>query len=138
MKGVEQRVGKGWQGRFSFAFVDRLVPPELRKEGRSSWQARLLILISLAGFVWGPLFAPLYFFVFDSLLAGIALLVAGASTLLVPLLLRRTGSLLFATHALCSILFLIVVAVTLVRGGFPVSGLMWSAAIPMLALFLAG
>ncbi len=155
MKGVEHRLsqagkeglGQGSQAarlgflgaaRAAFAFVDRLVPPELLKDGRSSWQARLLVLISFAGFIWGPIFAPLYFFVFGSYRAGIALLVAGASILLVPLLLRRTGNLLFATHSLCSILFLIVVAVTLARGGYPVSGLMWSAAIPMLAVFLAG
>ncbi len=136
--GVEQTVGTGGQGRFSFAFVDRLIPPELRESGRSRWQARLLILISFAGFIWGPIFAPLYFFVFGSLRAGIALLVAGASTLLVPLLLRRTGNLHLATHSLCAILYLIVVAVTLARGGYPVSALMWSAAIPMLAVFLAG
>ncbi len=138
MKGGEQTVGTGWQSRFSFAFVDRWLPPEVQEDGRSSWQARLLVLISFAGFIWGPIFAPLYFFVFGSLSAGIALLVAGASTLLVPLLLRRTGSLRLATHALCSILYLIVVAVTLARGGYPVSGLMWSATIPMLAVFLTG
>ncbi len=138
MKGVEQTAGMGGQDQSAFTFVERLVPPELREEGRSIWQARLLVLISFAGFVWGPLFASLYIFAFDSLRAGIALLIAGASTLLVPFLLRRTGSLLLATHVLCSILFLIVIAVSLARGGFPVSGLMWSAAIPMLAVFLVG
>ncbi len=135
MRGFEQGDGTG-RGRFSFAAVDRLIPAELR-EG-SSWQCRLLILISFAGFIWGPIFAPLYIFVFGSLQAGIALLLAGTSTLLVPFLLRRTGSLHLATHALCSILFLIVIAVTVARGGYPVSGLMWSAAIPMLVLFLIG
>ncbi len=116
--------------------IDRLVPAGL--DEHEQWQSRVLILISFAGFVWGPIFAPLYIFGFGSLQAGIALLVAGVSTLLVPLLLHRTGSLRLATHALCSILFLIVIAVTLVRGGYPVSGLMWSAAIPILAIFLAG
>ncbi len=136
MRGVEQEGGRRRRGRFSLEAVDRLIPAELRESAR--WQSRLLILISFAGFVWGPIFAPLYVFVFGSTGAGVALLFAGASTLLVPLLLRRTGSLGLATHALCSILYLIVVAVTLARGGYPVSGLMWSAAIPMLAIFLAG
>ncbi len=133
---AQQAGGARRRGRLSLAVVDRLVPADLRES--SSWQCRVLVLISFAGFIWGPIFAPLYIFVFGSLRAGVALLIAGASTLLVPLLLRRTGNLYVATHALCSILYLIVVAVTVARGGYPVSGLMWSAAIPMLALFLAG
>ncbi len=136
MNDVEQRDGTGRRGRFSPAALDRLIPARLRET--ASWQSRLLILISFAGFIWGPLFAPLYIFVFGSPWAGIALLIAGASTLLVPLLLRRTKNLQLATHALCSVLFSIVIAVTVARGGYPVSGLMWSAAIPMLAVFLAG
>ncbi len=136
MRGIDQGHGTGRRGLISPAVVNRLIPAELRAS--ASWQSRLLILISLAGFVWGPIFALLYIFVFGSLWAGIALLVAGASTLLIPLLLRRTGSLRLATHALCSILFLIVIAVTVARGGYPVSGLMWSAAIPMLVVFLIG
>ncbi len=135
MRGVEQGYGTS-RGRFSAAAVDRLIPAELRDSSR--WQCRLLILISFAGFVWGPIFAPLYFFVFGSLKAGIAPLTAGAVILLVPLLLRHTGSLHLATHALCAVLFLIVIAVTMARGGYPVSGLMWSAAIPMLVVFLIG
>ncbi len=135
MKGVEQT---GTKRRGRLALVDRLIPADLREAEDSVWQSRLLILISFAGFIWGPIFAPLYFFVFGSAKAGVSLLCAGVGTLVVPLLLRRTESLPFATHALCSILFLIVIAVTLARGGYPVSGLMWSAAIPMLAMFLAG
>ncbi len=136
MRGIEQGDGKEGGVSFSPTVVDRLIPAELRET--ALWPSRLLILISFAGFIWGPVFAPLYIFVFGSLKAGVALLLAGASALLVPLLLRRTGSLELATHTLCSILFLIVVAVTVARGGYPVSGLMWSAAIPMLVVFLIG
>ena len=76
--------------------------------------------------------------VFGAPKTGIALLIAGLGTFLVPFLLRRTGSRRLATHTLCAILFSVVIAVTLTRGTFPVSGLMWSTMIPMLALLLAG
>ncbi len=135
---VENAGGRGNWVRWALVLIDRLIPPALRADESSSWQGRLLILIALAGFVWGPIFAPFYFFAFGAPGAGTALLIAGLATLLVPLLLRRTGSLRLATHVLCAILFLIVVAVTVARGGYPVSALMWSAAIPMLAVFLAG
>ncbi|MEM7356632.1 MAG: ATP-binding protein, partial [Acidobacteriota bacterium] len=134
----EKPTVKERQGTALLAWVDRWVPAGLRDDDRSRWQGRLLILIALAGFVWGPVFAPLYLFVFGAPAAGVALLVAGLATLLVPILLHRTGSMTLAAHTLCAILFLIVVVVTLARGGFPVSGLMWSAAIPMLAIFLVG
>ena len=134
----EEPTGKARHHRLPMALVDRLIPAQLTGDETAIWQTRLLILISFAGFIWGPIFAPLYFFTFGAPKTGIALLIAGTSTLLVPLLLRRTGSLELATHTLCSILYLIVITVTVARGGYPVSGLMWSAAIPMLAIFFAG
>ncbi len=138
VKNSEEPAGRGLRSRFSLAAVDRLIPPELREDEGSGWQARLLILISFAGFIWGPVLAPVYFFVLGIPEAGVALLIAGLGTLLIPFLLRRTGSLDLATHTLCSILFSIVIVVALVRGGYPVTGLMWSTLIPMLAILLAG
>ena len=129
-RGVE-RPGNTW-----LTDVDRWIPAELLSDERATWQSRLLILISVAGCIWGPIFAPFYFFVVDAPGAGVALLVAGLATLLVPVLLHRTGSLPLAAHALFTILFLIVIVVTLARGDYPVSALMWSAAIPLLAIFL--
>ncbi len=120
------------------ALIDRLVPPDLRGNEAAYWRARLLILICLVGFIWVPFLAPYYFFVVGASDTGIALVLAGLCTLLVPLLLRRSGSLRLATHTMCSILFVVVVAVTLARGAYPVAVLMWSATIPMLALFLVG
>ncbi len=135
---IKKSTGGGRLRHRLLSLVDRLIPPNLRGDDQSTWKGRLLILISASGFVWGPLFAPLYFFVFNSSGAGIALLTAGCSTLLIPVLLHRSRSLTLASHTLLSILFLIVMAVTIARGGYPVSGLMWSCAIPMLAIFLLG
>ena len=127
----------GWAYR-SLALIDRLIPLELHGNEPYHWRARLLILTSLVGFIWGPFFAPFYFFVFDIPWAGVALLLAGLGTLLIPFFLWRTGSLHLATHTLCAILFSVATATALVRGAYPVSALMWSATIPMLAFFLVG
>ena len=130
--------GRETFGQKILAVVDRLIPLQLRRDESSSWRSRLLILFAFTGFVWGPTFAPFYFFIARLPTAGWALLIAGLATLLVPFLLYRTGSLSVAGHTLFAILFLIVIAVSLPRGGYPVSGLMWSTAIPMLAIFIAG
>ncbi len=134
----EVPAGRGWLNRLSLAVVDRLIPPKLREDEDSGWRARLLILISFTGFIWGPVLALFYFFVLATPVAGIALLTAGLCTFLVPFLLRRTGRLPLAANILCFILFSIVIAVTLARGDYPVAGLMWSTAIPVLAILLAG
>ena len=120
------------------SFIDRLVPEALQSDPEKRRRARLLILIALAGFVWGPVFAPIHFFVGRTPGASLALLIAGLSTALVPLVLRKTGSLAIAANALCLILLAIVAEVTFVRGGFPVSALMWICVVPMIALFLLG
>ena len=118
-------------------FVDRLVPSRLRDDQDAVWRARLLILISFVGFIWGPIFACFYFYI-GAAATGVALLAAGAGTAALPLLLRRAASLSLAANVLCLILFCIVVVVTLVRSDFPISALMWSTNIPLLALFIAG
>ncbi len=134
----EQPTAGQWRDRPSRGLVERLIPPALRGDEASAWRARLLILICFAGFIWGPIFAPCYLFIFGAPETGIALLIAGVGTLMVPLLLRRTGHLRLAVHTLCTILFLAVIAATLARGGYPVSALVWSTMIPMLAIFLSG
>ncbi|MCP3957902.1 MAG: response regulator [bacterium] len=132
---VEQAIERGWPERL-LRPVDRLIPARLRGNDTALWQSRLLILISFTGFFWGPAFSLFYFFVFDAPVMGAALVLAGLGILTVPFVLRGTGNLHLAAHMLFAILFLVVIGVTLVRGGYPVSGLVWSAAIPMLAIFL--
>ena len=118
--------------------VDFMVPGSLKDNPDTLQKARLLILISFTGFIWGPVFAPIHYFIGRTPSASMALLVAGLSTILVPFLLRATESLTLATNALCGILLCIVIEVTVVRGGYPVSALIWSCAIPLLALLIIG
>ncbi len=121
-----------------FELTDRWVPPRLATTPEAVWHARLVGLLSMAGCIWGPVFAYFYFFHAHSVFTGTAVLLAGAGTAAMPWLLHRTGNLSLVVHGLCSILYVIVLIVTVVRSSYPVSALMWSMAIPPLALFLAG
>ena len=116
--------------------IDFFVPADFVGHLDLLWRARLLVITAWLGCAWGPFFAPVHYFLADSPQAAVALLVAGGLAAGIPLLLLTTGSLTLAGNVLFAILFGIVLVVTLARGGFPVSGLMWSIAIPMLAIFL--
>ncbi len=116
--------------------IDFFVPAKYADHPDLLWRARLLIITAWLGCAWGPFFAPVHYYLADSPQAAVALLVAGGLAAGIPLLLLTTGSLILAGNALFAVLYGIVLVVTLARGGFPVSGLMWSIAIPMLAIFL--
>ena len=117
---------------------DRLIPDNLKADRETLRKARLLVAISFTGFIWGPVFAPIHFYVGRSLQASIALLVAGLAVMMMPFVLRASGGLKIPANLLCALLLCIVLEVTVVRGGYPVSALIWACVIPLLALFLLG
>jgi CheY-like chemotaxis protein len=119
-------------------WLEKSIPQPLRRDPDTLRRARLLVYTATTGSLWGPFFAPLYFWLFDAPQAATALLIAAAAISLVPLVLRATAHLRLAVYLLASVLFAIVLVVTLARGGYPVSGLMWSMAIPLLVQTLLG
>lgn len=118
-------------------FLDRWLPESIADDAEQRWRARLLVLIAISGFVWGPAFSLIYFAAPSTHWAGWFLLAVGFLTVTTPLVLRATESLDLTTHWLLLIVFLTVLVVTLARGGFPVSALLWSAPLPGLAVILA-
>lgn len=120
------------------SWLEGSIPQALRGDPDTLRRARLLIYIAAIGSFWGPFFAPFYLWGFGAPRAAFGLLVAGAAIVSVPLVLRATANLRFAVYLLSCVLFSIVLVVTLARGGYPVSGLMWSMAIPLLVQTLLG
>ena len=118
--------------------IDYFVPPRLARDPGLLWRARLLILTSMLGFVWGPFFAPVHYWLGESPYAAVGLVLAGLVAAIIPFCLKIVGSLHLAGNLLFAVLYGIVLVVTTARGGFPVSGLMWSISVPMLAVFLLG
>ena len=117
-------------------FTDWFIPQHLRTDGENLRRARNLVLLTISGFVWGPVLALTHLLVLGATGVALMLLLAGLATAMVPLLLRISGSISISANVLFAILFSIVIGVTVARGGYPVSGLMWSLPIPMLAVLL--
>ncbi|MCP4203437.1 MAG: hypothetical protein GY769_16085 [bacterium] len=118
------------------SLADRFVPGHLKAGSEEFRRGRILVLLSFCGFVWGPVFALVFVLVGASLEVATALLLSGFTIAAIPLILRTSGSLSMSANVLFATLFATVVGVSVVRGGYPVSALMWSISVPMLAVFL--
>ena len=116
--------------------LDRWIPDQVARDDEQRWRARLLVLIALSGFVWGPIFALIYLAEPTTRGTGLFLVAIGLVTAATPAVLRLTRSLETTTHWLLTLLFITVLVVTLARRGFPVSALLWASIIPGLAVVL--
>jgi signal transduction histidine kinase/CheY-like chemotaxis protein len=97
---------------------------------------RLVVLLSLVGVPFWLGFAAWYWFVRGSMAATITLLVGGVVHGLVPLVLRRSGSLFVSANLLGANMVGTLAVVGYIKGGFPTTVLMWHVVVPMAAALL--
>ena len=117
----------GLQGLF-----DWFESPHFQGERDKAW-SRFLVVLAFSGVPFWVGFAAWYWFDLNSGIGAILTLTVGTLGALTPFLLRRTGSICITSFALAADVFLGIGGIALIRGGFPISVLVWSIVIPVCA-----
>ncbi len=121
-------------------FFDYFIPKSLDVKGSESRRhAKLTITFSFALLLVGGIpFSMFYYFVLNSRRGGVGIALSAIGALLVPFLLKWTGSIALAGNAITFDLFLVLSYATYISGGSGSPPLMWKVAIPMVAICLVG
>ncbi|MCB9851335.1 MAG: PAS domain S-box protein [Phycisphaerales bacterium] len=125
---------KSWLSKLNDSFV----PPMLRdaplEERR---RAQMIMWFWLAVTLWAPVYAVLYHLLGDDHSATVAA-IGGMSSIIIPIVLRRTGSLLIAGNVFVSLLLAVITNAIFITGGVHSPAVVWLALIPLLAATMAG
>ena len=113
--------------------LGRFLPPG---DDHSQERSRELLRVAIGAFIAFCTYGICYLVGYGSELGFLLLMTPGLLALCVPFVLRATGSPVFAGHVLASICFVGIGLAAVLRGGFPLSTLMWNALIPMCALLM--
>jgi signal transduction histidine kinase len=101
-------------------------------------QVRLLVVCSLLGVAVAGVFGVVFWVYLDAPLGALGFLAIGGLVGTMPLLFKHTGSARLCGHMLAGVVLLASVYVVLIRGGYPVSALLYLASIPLLTSYLLG
>src|ERR1700677_4349428 len=115
---------------------DYFIPPSLNENAEASRNARLIVAFGFLGAVFGCSYA-VFCFVIGHLLGAEIIVVCSTSAVLVPSILRFTGSVRLAGNLQALILTLGFFGLATVEGGVHGHAIAWLAAVPLCALLLA-
>ncbi len=111
------------------------VPEHLRGlESLEEQRARAVVATTFVGLLFGPPFILTYGFRFGATVNVWILVVGIVLAMVAPILLRKTGSLSYASNWLSVVLFGVIIGLSLLTGGLHAPALHWVAAVPIYAL----
>ncbi len=117
------------------ALLDRFVPESSVGDDRR--RARLTVAVCFATIGFAPIYAGIHI-AFGSTVPALAILVAALLATGIPTLLRRTQDCTLAGNLASGLLFTLLAFLSAVAGGINAPVLAWNAAVPMLAMSIAG
>ncbi|MDH5464387.1 MAG: GGDEF domain-containing protein [Thiovulaceae bacterium] len=113
-------------------FIDFFVPLNLSNKDRN--KARSLITIALIQIIAGIVFAPIYFFV-GYTLAAIFITLGALSVFSIIFLIRYNFNIKNLRNFPALIMYVAVVSLNVIQGGFEAPTTMWLITVPVLAIF---
>ncbi|MFT5586010.1 MAG: HPt (histidine-containing phosphotransfer) domain-containing protein, partial [Cognaticolwellia sp.] len=119
-------------------FADRFVPDVLRAEGGDRLRdARTLVLVSFLLGIWGPPFTALNV-VMETHLLLFVVFTGTMVILLVPFLMRLTGSLKWSIRLALTVMWWVLFGSAFALDGLASPSLLWLPALPLSAIMLLG
>lgn len=119
------------------AFTEQFVPSGCYNDAESLRRARLVIRFGLLGFLFGMLYAGLYFLIHHYWGAGIVA-VCSLGFVATPIILKRTGALNLCGHILSFLLTFGFTALCVVEGGMEGHAIAWLSSVPLCTLLVVG
>ncbi len=114
--------------------ASRFVPPALAEDLEARRQALMVIGLALSPIPISPAIAAVYYFTVDPAIAGelaIGILAVAPMFLVIPFVLRSTGSIALSTHATCAYVFVLLAVLSLLTGGPRAPALYWLPLLPV-------
>ncbi len=118
-------------------FVRWAIPPALHNEDPRYRDAARAVILDIAMMFWGPVFAPIYYWL-GSPRGAIIILSGSFCLVLLLVVLRMTGSVRVVGNMITGVVFGVLIGLACVSGGIQAASLCWLPALPILALLICG
>jgi signal transduction histidine kinase/CheY-like chemotaxis protein len=130
---VDRWLGRGFARLM--ADIDRFVPAG--SQGDDLRRARLTVAVCFATIGFAPIYAAVHL-AFGNMLPALAIFITALLARGIPPVLRRTGSCVLPGNLASGLLFVLLLILAALSGGIKAPVLAWNAAVPMLAMSIAG
>jgi methyl-accepting chemotaxis protein len=120
------------------SFIERFIPETIRQNAESLRRARIIVSSALLVAVSALFYGLQHLFISPSLPSSVTLWVGSVLCVLVPFVLRGSGSLWLAGTMLVSIYWAVVVTLMTFEGGIQADMRFWIVATPIMATLLLG
>jgi signal transduction histidine kinase len=139
LKSMPRSLDELWEGvnRLLAQWTDRFIPTACAQDPELGRRARLICRFGFLGTLFGALYAAFYLSI-GHLWGSLIIVICSSGFAFMPWLMKRTGSLDIAGHALSLILTLGFSALCCLEGGMSGHAMAWLASVPLCALLMLG